>query len=459
MTYTPQNRRTPGHPAGESKKLSLRVNFDRRLKLEFHGSKITTDAGLLAYRELDDALELTDAAGDVFADSRTGKNGWHGMRGQFRQSLFGRVGSYEDVNDAERLARDPTMRWIVGGKAVERQAASTSQMARFETELLASDVNIEALTDMSGSWIDKVHDRRPPKMIILDLDSSVSPTHGEQEGTAYNGHFGCTCYHPLFLFNQFGDLERCSLRPGNVHSADGWRDVLEPVVERYRKRTLRRYFRGDAAFALPDLYEFLEAENYKYVIRLKANKVLQDCIAHLLTRPVGRPPNHVRRYYANFSYQAKSWGRKRHVVAKVEWHPGELYPRVGFIVTNLSRPAKRVVAFYNHRGTAEQYIKEGKYAIKWTRLSCSKFRNNEVRLQLHALAYNLANFMRTLALPEEVAHWSLTTLREKLVKIGAKVVRHGRYVTFQLAEVAMPGSLFEKILGLIDDLRRRPVPV
>ncbi len=167
----------------------------------------------------------------------------------------------------------------------------------------------------------------------------------------------------------------------------------------------------------------------------------------------------MRRYYANFSYQAKSWGRKRRVVAKVEWHPGELYPRVGFIVTNLSRPAKRVVAFYNHRGTAEQYIKEGKYAIKWTRLSCSKFRNNEVRPQLHALAYNLANFMRTLALPEEVAHWSLTTLREKLVKIGAKVVRHGRYVTFQLAEVAMPGSLFEKILGLIDDLRRRPVPV
>ena len=458
MSYTPQNRRTLRHPAGEGKKLSLRVNFDRRLKLEFHGSKITTDAGLLAYRELDDALELTAAAGDVFADSRTGKNRWHGMRGQFRQSLFGRVGSYEDVNDAERLARDPAMRWIVGGKAVERQAASTSQMARFETELLASDENVEALFGMSGVWIDRVHGHRPPKMIILDLDSSVSPTHGEQEGTAYNGHFGCTCYHPLFLFNQFGDLERCSLRPGNVHSADGWRNVLEPVVERYRERTLRRYFRGDAAFALPDLYEFLEAENYKYVIRLKANKVLQDCVAHLLTRPVGRPPNHVQRYYANFSYQAKSWGRKRRVVAKVEWHPGELYPRVGFIVTNLSRPAKRIVAFYNHRGTAEQYIKEGKHAIKWTRLSCRKFRNNEVRLQLHALAYNLANFMRTLALPKEVEHWSLTTLRNKLVKIGAKVVRHGRYVTFQLAEVGVPRSLFEKILGLIDDLRRRPVP-
>ena len=447
------------HPEGETKRGELRVNFDRRLKLEFHGSKITSDAGLLAYRELDDALGLTKIAGVLFQDNRTGKNGWHGMTGQFRQSVFGRVGGYEDVNDAERLGRDPAMRRIVGGKAVERQAASASQMGRFETKLLASDVNVEVLADMSGAWINRVHDRRPPKMIILDLDSSVSPTHGEQEGKAYNGHFGCTCYHPLFLFNQFGDLERCSLRPGNVHSAHGWREVLEPVVARYRERNIRRYFRGDAAFALPDLYEFLEADNYKYVIRLKANKVLQECIDHLLTRPVGRPPNHVRRYYASFSYQAKSWNKKRRVVAKVEWHPGELYPRVGFIVTNLTRPAQRVVAFYNHRGTAGQYIKEGKNAIKWTRLSCRKFRNNEVRLQLHALAYNLANFMRTLALPEEVEHWSLTTLREKLVKIGAKVVRHGRYVTFQLAEVAVPRDLFRKILRRIDDLRRKPVPV
>ena len=314
------------HPMGESKRDGLRVDFDRRLRLEFHGSKITSDGGLLAYRELDDALGLTEVAGTIFQDSRTGKNGWHGMTGQFRQSVFGRLGGYEDVNDADRLGRDPAMRWIVGGKAVERQAASTSQMGRFETELLATDANIEVLAGMNGAWIDKVHDRRPPKMIILDMDSSVSPTHGEQEGTAYNGHFGCTCYHPLFLFNQFGDLERCSLRPGNVHSADGWREVLEPVVERYRERNLRRYFRGDAAFAAPDIYEFLESEGFLYAIRLPKNQILQESIAHLLTRPVGRPPNHVRRYYASFRYQAGSWDRKRRVVAKVEWHPGELCP-------------------------------------------------------------------------------------------------------------------------------------
>ena len=123
------------HPMGESKRDGLRVDFDRRLKLEFHGSRVTSDAGLLAYRELDDALGLTEVAGDIFQDSHTGKNGWHGMAGQFRQSVFGRLGGYEEVNDADRLGRDPAMRWIVGGKAVERQAASASQMGRFETEL------------------------------------------------------------------------------------------------------------------------------------------------------------------------------------------------------------------------------------------------------------------------------------------------------------------------------------
>jgi hypothetical protein len=146
-------------------------------------------------------------------------------------------------------------------------------------------------------------------------------------------------------------------------------------------------------------------------------------------------------------------------VAKVEWHQGELYPRVGFVVTNLKRPAERVVKFYNGRGTAEQWIREGKAALRWTRLSCHAFRANAVRLQLFALAYNLANFLRTLALPDAVAQWSLTTLREKLIKIGARTVRHGRYLVFQLAEVAVPRALFAEILHRIDRLRPRPPPL
>jgi hypothetical protein len=186
---------------------------------------------------------------------------------------------------------------------------------------------------------------------------------------------------------------------------------------------------------------------------LPANDALQRDIEPLLTRPVGRPSNTPVVWYAGFLYQAKSWDRARRVVAKVEWHNGELFPRVGFIVTNLTRPAKRVVRFYNQRGTAEQWIKEGKNAVKWTRLSCHDFVDNQVRLQLFVLAYNLGNFLRQAVLPQAVRHWTLTTLREKLIKIGAKVVRHSRKIVFQMAEVTVPRELFQTILERIGRLR------
>ncbi len=164
---------------------------------------------------------------------------------------------------------------------------------------------------------------------------------------------------------------------------------------------------------------------------------------------MGRPSKRPEIHYTGFQYQAKSWDRPRRIVAKVEWHAGALFPRVGFIVTNLTRHAPNVVRFYNGRGTAEQWIKEGKYALKWTRLSCHRFLDNAVRLQFFALAYNLASFLRRLVLPRHVKHWSLTTLREKLIKTGARIVHHARYVTFQMAEIAVPRVLFEQILARI----------
>ena len=216
---------------------------------------------------------LTTIAASRLAEGRRGRNIRHRLLGLLRQAVYGRLAGYEDVNDAERLARDPAMRAIVGREGIDQLAASTSQMGRFETEWLASEANLAALTNLSGAWIDRVHVRRPPDGIILDLDSSESPTHGQQEGSAWNGHFGCTCYHPLFVFNQFGDLERCVLRPGHAHRAEGWRSVLEPVIARYRERGLPLWFRGDAAFAKPELYGLLKAEGIGYAIRLPANAV------------------------------------------------------------------------------------------------------------------------------------------------------------------------------------------
>ena len=228
------------------------------------------------------------------------------------------------------------------------------------------------------------------------------------------------------------------------------------MVARHRQAKGRKYFRGDAAVARPGIYKFLEAEGYRYAIRLPANNVLHREIDDLLRRPVGRPPKTPDVFYDSFPYQAATWDRPRRVVAKVEWHWDQLFPQVGFIVTNLRRTEAGVVKFYNGRGTAEQWIKEGKNAVKWTKLSCRTFKDNQTRLQLFALAYNLANFLRRLALPRTVKHWSLTTLREKLVKIGAKVTRHSKYVTFQLAEVAVTRNLFAAILDRIERLALPP---
>ena len=187
-------------------------------------------------------------------------------------------------------------------------------------------------------------------------------------------------------------------------------------MKRYQEKGVRLLFRADAAFAKPEVYEYLESMGTGYAMRLPANEVLQGNIRHLLKRPVGRPPKKPVVRYHDFVYQAQSWDIPRRVVAKVEWHQGELFPRVGFVVTNLNLPPAGVTHFYNGRGTAEQWIKEGKYALNWTRLSCHRFVANQVRLWLFVLAYNLGNFMRRLTLPESVKHWSLRSVQTKLTR-------------------------------------------
>ena len=221
---------------GDCQNGDLRVQFDRHLKLKFLGSKVTIDAGLLAYRELDEALNLTERREELLADSRLGSNKQHRLVPLLCQSIYSRLAGYEDVNDAGRLAIDPAMRYVVGGRAAraDKYADSSSEVGRFETDILNTKDNLKKLMDLSGEWIDKVQMRQPLRELILDMDSSVSETYGDQEGTAYNGHFECYCYHPLFLFNQFGDLGRAMLRRVN-HTGAMTPEILSPLVRQIKR--------------------------------------------------------------------------------------------------------------------------------------------------------------------------------------------------------------------------------
>jgi hypothetical protein len=234
-----------------------------------------------------------------------------------------------------------------------------------------------------------------------------------------------------------------------VHSAEDWEEVLLPEIERKQELGKEVVFRADAAFAKPEIYEALEKREVRYAIRLPANAGLERDIEELLTRPVGRPSHKPIVWYKGFLYQAASWKTARRVVAKVEFHAGELFPRVGFIVTNLETPSRAVVRFYNKRGTAEQWIKEGKQAVKMTRLSCHRFRSNQVRLALSLLAYNLGNLWRRLALPKRIENWSLTSLQQRLVKTGGRLVKHARYYWLLLAEGHLNRQRFRAMLGRI----------
>jgi len=434
----------------------IRLSFNPQLHVEFRGATVTSDAGLLLPRELDERLGLSALIERYLTDPRTGRNSQFPLPDLFRQSIYSRLAGYEDTNDAERLAEDPTFRMLASRERRETSVALTSTLHWFETEVLAEERNYRGLARLNTDLVQHEAARPTSRRVTLDIDSSESPVHGAQEQATYNGHFESVCYHPLFVFTQTGDCVAATLRPGNVHSADGWEEVLLPVIAHYQAREQTIVVRADAAFALPALYEALEERGVPYAIRLPANQVLERAIEDLLVRPRGRPSHAPLVRYRSFHYQATSWRRPRRVIAKIEHHLGDSFLGCGSSSSTLTGANLAVVHFYNQRGTAEQWIKEGKAATHWTRLSCHRFRANEVRLLLGIIAYNLGNLLRRLVLPVAIQSWSLTSLQQRLFKTGGRLIRHARYFILQLAESHLTRRLFRQIVARIERLTWHP---
>ena len=291
---------------GESQKQAFQLSFNRFLRVTFQGSRITSDGGLILVRELDERLGFGELIEQHLIDSR-GKNTRLPLADLLRQSIYSRLAGYEDVNDAERLSQDPTFRLIGSEKIWERGAALTSRLQSFETELLTQDENLAGLAAINRDLIARAEAMDAPRRVVLDMDSTEIPVYGEQENSAYNGHFESTCYHPLLLFSREGDCLAAKLRPGNVHSAEDWEELLLPEIERQQELGKEVVFRADAAFAKPEIYDALEERDVKYAIRIPANDSLERDIAELLTRPVGRPSHKPVVWYKSFLYQAASW--------------------------------------------------------------------------------------------------------------------------------------------------------
>jgi len=378
---------------GEGSEEAIRPNFNKSIFIDFAGAKITSDAGFLLMREVDQRFALMSDGCRHLDDDRSDSHKKHSLEQMVRQRVYQMAEEYEDCNDADYLRVDPALRLALG-KGHEC-GASQSMLSRLENDVLGTASGQEALDAMIIRSADALLKWKNKRRLILDVDSTEDPAHGNQENVAYNGHFRKNCYHPVFCFTSDGDGLAAKLRPGHVFSSDGVLDLIKPIVDRYRKKFKLFWLRGDAAFASPDIYEYCESNRITYFIRIRANSILNNLIRPHLTRSRGRPPRSgIQVKYVELDYQARSWSKSRMVVAKIEWHFGELLPRYNFVVTNSRLPAAKVVKVYNGRANIENRIKEGKNTLRWDKTSCHRFSANEARLKMGFLAYNSLHLIR-----------------------------------------------------------------
>jgi hypothetical protein len=322
-------------------------------------------------------------------------------------------------------------------------------LSRLENDILGNAEGLKALDEAILRAADVLIKKKGKYRFILDVDSTNDPTHGKQEGAEYNGHFKEECFHPNFAFTGEGDALAGVLRPGNVHSADGTLDLIKPLVDRYRKRFQLFWFRGDAAFAKPEIYDYCESKRVTYFIRLPQNEILKEIIRDDLRRPAGRwPRSGVKVRIFDFPYQAGSWGKPRRVVCKIEWHLGELFPRVGFIVTSSRLSSKEVVKTYNGRANVENRIKEGKNTLRWDKTSCHKFEANQARLKMGLLAYNLLHLLREFYMEGEEVKRSIEWIIRRMVKVASRVSYHSRYWWVHVASAFPLRHHYQAVFGL-----------
>jgi hypothetical protein len=427
--------------------LSFSFYRHRAVRADFSGGQITSDAGLLPLRAFDERHHLTRDWATLLGDLRQEERVQHEALALLRQRIYQIVAGYEDANDADRLRHDPALQ-IVADQKLGEPLGSQPTLSRWENAPSArslvhlNDALLDQFIRLCGRQV------RQRGEILLDIDSTDDPTHGQQQFSFFNGAYDQHMYHPMLIFERHtGCLLSVRLRPGNASSHARIVPMLLRIVPRLERAFpgVRIKLRGDAGFALPLLYEFCEFFGIQYTLGIPANCVFQNR-AEPLQKKLKRRYRRTelpQRGFSSFRHRARSWSRQRHICYKAE-HTA-VGTNLRFLITNVAGRASEVFAFYNDRGECENRIEEFKNGFRADRLSCHRFLANAFRLLLHAFAYNLVNLFRLLQLPKAWRSIQIETLRARLFKIGARIRQTARCIRVHLATGWPWQALFGKL--------------
>jgi hypothetical protein len=411
-----------------------RIEFGRLgrrvIEANFDGGDISSDGGLLLLRQVDERIGLTRAVATVLEDARDPERITHPLRDLVAQRVYALCAGYEDLNDHDRLRQDLLLRTAVG--RVD-ELASSPTLCRLENR--ATRAQVVALNRVLVEQFIAQH-HTPPHELILDVDASDVPLHGDQEQTQFHGYYDHYCYLPLYVFCGQA-LLTCLLRPSRIDGAKHAAAVIKLLITRLREAwpNTRFIVRGDSGFCRQRLIRWCERKAVGYVIGVARNARLQARVAddEEQLRVAFEASGIKQRHIGELRYAAESWDIERRVITRLEYGTQGINPR--FVVTNLKGQATDLYdRLYCQRGEAENRIKEAQLDLFGTRASSHKFAANGLRLLFAALAYTLMQRLRTLALAgTELARASASTIRVKLLKIGAVIVRNTRRVRILLA--------------------------
>jgi Transposase DDE domain group 1 len=430
----------------------ITLDFNRQIKLSNDGGALSSDTGGFLFKEFDEKIGFFSTLTKHLKLKDDRRYFVYSNEQLLRQKIYQIIAGYPEDDAADQLTNDPVFTQIVGTDTLASQPSLSRLFPRFDNQ------SIEQLNQANEELLDKVHQFRESKAIILDLDSTHADTYGDQEATAFNTHYGTIGFHPLVAFDGITrDFLKAKLRPGNVYTSNGVVDFVRPLIEHYNEKFSQTipFLRGDSGFAVPSLYDLCEEESVYYVIRLKSNANLQRLADELHPSTIPTDVTKSECYYEETEYQAKSWSIPRKVIIQSVRPAGELFFTHTFFVTNLIHAfsPKDIVRSYHKRGTLENCIKEAKNGFNLDRMSSHHFEINEVRMMLSLLAYNLTNWLRTLCFPEEQKNMQIQTIRTKIIKVASKLVKSGRSLYFKLSSSFVYQSFFWNVMQRIQTLQ------